>query len=459
MTRLLWVLTDDVAVYRYTAELLCELAGFRCELVSAIPDGGEAFVYHGTRPPPRGAYLWIPSDASGEVPAQMDLRPHEGGWRTEGDVLRAACELLTDAAAQGFDSSAFDRHGRLLSSQSILGQRGMATAPVVNHYVTGLQTAASLLGVGPFMPQWPQGRRAAIGLSHDVDRPEKYAGIHALTRGRLPRPRLLPWFLARAAYEAFASVRDQARDEYWLFEELMSLEASFGFRSSLLFAVEPAYGRHGSRFDVLYDVRGTRYPSLLKSLRERGFEVGLHASYNAFARPDRFASERRHLEELSGGRVSGVRHHYWHVGPDVERTLRGHESAGLLYDSSLAFNDAIGLRRGIALPYRPWDSSEQRRLACWQLPVLALDSAACAGPEPLEAKVERLWSAIEHVIEANGFAALDWHLRCSAGSTARFGEWARIYSCLLERLASRPDVWTTRLQDVASWMENRAAAL
>jgi len=142
----------------------------------------------------------------------------------------------------------------------------------------------------------------------------------------------------------------------------------------------------------------------MRTLRDADIELGLHASYNAYRDPGRFVAEKARLEELSGGQVRGLRHHFWQLGPDVPQTLRAHESAGFSYDSSIAFNDVVGLRRGIALPYRPWDAEQGRALATWQLPVIALDSAVCATMRSPEEGIETVWSALEGVIEAGGVA-------------------------------------------------------
>jgi hypothetical protein len=79
----------------------------------------------------------------------------------------------------------------------------------------------------------------------------------------------------------------------------------------------------------------------------------LHASYNAYAAAEWFVYEKEKLEEVAQAKIKGLRPHYWHIGRDQHKTLRFHEATGFGYDSSIAFNDHIGFRMDIALPYYP----------------------------------------------------------------------------------------------------------
>jgi hypothetical protein len=197
----------------------------------------------------------------------------------------------------------------------------------------------------------------------------------------------------------------------------------------------------------------------MRRLRGDGIELALHASYNAWRDPPRFGAERSRLEDLSDGPIRGLRHHFWQVGPDLPRTLRAHEAAGFDYDSSIAFNDAVGLRRAIALPYRPWDAAEGRALRTWQLPVIALDSAACAGAATASDAIDSVWAGIERVIEGGGLAVLDWHVRCSHPGNDRYRLWGETYVGILARLAATSGVWVAGLGEITDWVAGRSRAI
>ena len=456
MNELAWFIEDATPLRRYAVELLSEAVGLRARLLERPPDQESPYVHHGSAGDARAGALIIPT-ASGERPAvEVEVRRDGTHWVLSADVVDGTAALTTDAVHAGVDRTGLDRHGRLRSEASYLATRGVAGAPVVNHYAAAIEMALPLIGSFSPRPRWPDGRRAAIGLSHDVDRPDKYAILRAAANLRLPPPDRLPWFIARTLRDLTHRLRDPRPDDFWLFDEVVAAEAAHGLRSTFLFSVMPAYGSYGSTNDVLYDAAWPHLRRAMRTLRDAEVELGLHASYHAYRDAARFVAEKARLEELSGGPVRGLRHHFWQVGPDLPRTLRAHEAAGFVYDSSIAFNDVAGLRRGIALPYRPWDAAQGRRLATWQLPVIALDSAVCGTMRSTQEGIDTVWAAIEGVIDAGGVAVLDWHVRCSVPANDRYRAWGEVYLGVVERLAARADVWTAGLGEIADWAQQRS---
>jgi hypothetical protein len=458
MTEVAWFLEEPTPVRRHAAELLSDAAGVGAHFVDRPPEGGWVYVHHGTTPA-SGPAIHVPAHVQEVPPATVAMAPSASGIAISADIVEATGTLVTDAVHADVPPAALDRHGRLRAAASAQGARGLLTTPLVNRYAAVLGEALDEVGGIARLPRWPGGARAAIGLSHDVDRPDKYAILRAAGSLQLPGPGRLPWFAARTIRDLAHRLVDRSPNDFWLFDDVVAAETELGLRSTFLFSVMPAYGPYGSTNDVLYDAAWPHLRRAMRRLRERGIEIALHASYNAHRHPARFVAERGRLVELSEGPVTGLRHHFWQMGSDVEATLRAHEAAGFAYDSSIAFNDAIGLRRGIALPYRPWDAIAGRALETWQLPVIALDSAACAGSSTAEAAVDALWRGIEGVIAEGGLGVLDWHVRCSYPSNARYRLWAEAYIEVCRRLATRGDVWTTGLGEIAGWWASRAAQL
>ena len=99
-------------------------------------------------------------------------------------------------------------------------------------------------------------------------------------------------------------------------------------------------------------------PGKSRSVVDRGFGVRLHVGYGALADVRRIAAERERLEAVAGAPVRGSRHHYWHMTRPFWDSLDAHASAGLAFDSSVAFNSAPGFRLGVALPFQPWNPQE-----------------------------------------------------------------------------------------------------
>jgi hypothetical protein len=445
----------------YAIGVLAGAIGFRTRTDTGVghPDG-PCLHYGGSLESPHDRCVLVP-----ERPADRlwsDLLSGGGGppdRRLPFDVVAATAALLTDVENRDPPSGATDRHGRLTLAGSFQGRTGHGTTAIVNRYADALGSALALAGLRDPLPRWPDGRRAAIGLSHDVDRPDKYAVLRAVAGSGpgtwLRRPELV----LRAGRDLLAWTRDADRDDFWQFQPLIAAERDRGLRSTFLFAAMPSHGAYGSRHDVHYDIGWPRFRRLFATLAADGVEVALHASYDAHRRSGRVAAERERLARLACVDVTGIRHHYWQLGADPSATLRAHQAAGLAWDSSLAFNDAPGLRRGIALPFRPWDEENGRSLSVIQLPVLAMDAALLGDGATADEAVEALWGSIGEVRAVGGLGVLDWHVRMSYPANRRYRSCGEAYLGTLDRLAGADDLWVTDLGTIERWWREREAVL
>ena len=407
---------------------------------------GAAALYYGARAPRSGDAVWIRRAQGLPTPAELN-GPEDA--RAE-DPVRAIGALLTDQVNAGAAGRDFDRHGRLRGSASFQAAAQALERPLVNAYLARIGEAlhGRLKQLPP--PRWPEGRRCAIALSHDVDNPDKYAILQRrLPRGGSLREQLEA--LIRWGYYAVKRVVRYSPDDYWLFDEVLDEEMRHGFSSAFYFAARH-YGEPGSSpHDVPYDIRDAKFQPVFKRIAREGFEVGLHASYNAHRDCGLLREEKARLESTAETAIEGVRHHYFQLGPDPEATFLQHERVGFAYDSSIAWSDCTGFRRSIALPFRPWHSGEQRAIQCYQLPVMAMDANLIregAGPD---GAVALAWRYVETLKRCGGAGALDWHLRCSYPKSREFGTWGEAYCRLLARLAADDDVWVTTPSSLISW--------
>lgn len=366
------------------------------------------------------------------------------------DLLNAIAALLTDSVHDSLGPAARDEHGRLRFAESLQARSGWGNQPIIDMYVAFLgQLLEERFGLRG-RPRWPEGRTAAVGLSHDVDLPDRYALLASARRPwRFRRhPRM---YLLESVELARARVRDPDPASYWSFDRLAAAERALGFASTFFFACTPFYSRWGTPMDVAYDVREPRFRRTLRSLAADGFEVGLHASYRAHEDAMRVAAERRILSSVADSEIVGVRHHYWQLGPDVARTFRAHEAAGLLYDSSIAFNDHIGFRRSVALPFQPFDPVLQRSLALVEVPTSCMDGNLFYYSDDVDAAVAAVTSLIDRVAEVGGISVLNWHVQASCTRTGPFHAWGLAYQKILSWLATRSDLWVTNLRSIADW--------
>jgi len=269
--------------------------------------------------------------------------------------------------------------------------------------------------------QIPGDHSFALCLTHDVDRPYKtYQAPYYALRERDPShlASLLP-----------------GRNPYWSFDRIRSIEGDLGVRSAFYFLDEQSLFTDRPLREWLdpeawilyagrYEITDRRIVELIRDLDADGWEIGLHGSYESYDDRSRLAAEKRALESVLGGEVTGIRQH--HLNLDVPDTWRHQEAVGLDYDASLGSSREYGFQYGYGVR-RPFDDDFA------VFPLTAMEIAL-----PIERDPERAWAACESLLdEAAEHAAVMsvlWHPRFFCGDTPAYGP---IYRRLIEAALDR----------------------
>lgn len=373
------------------------------------------------------------------------------------DIINAIGMLITDKVNQNKSKESYDEHSCLLFNHSFQAKYKFEQIPLINIYVNFFkEMIQNKLGIEG-IPLWPNNKKACIGLSHDVDIPDKYSIIKYFNFIRY-HPRKLIKFIPY--YKNICAmirnyVKDKERNSYWLFNEIIDSEKKYGFKSTFFFASVNSYEKWGNQKDVSYTISNPNFKEIFKVIKNNDFDIGLHASYNAYKKLDNFKYEKIKLEKISNTKVKGLRHHYWHLGKNPSNTLTFHGLAGFEYDSSLAFNEEIGFRRNIALPYYPYDLIVGKKNSCMQLPVFCMDGSLF-GPNHNDVESSRkLESYVKIIKKTGGIGVIDWHVRTSFPKNETFYQWGKLYLSFLEYLFSDPDIWVTSLVEINNWLRER----
>ncbi len=298
-----------------------------------------------------------------------------------------------------------------------------------------------------YLPRWPDGKRFACALSHDVDYP--------VARRFLEPIRLLARYGSSelsAGIDILRGVKNYWNIPLWVEEEKKrDVRSAFYFSAMKGSPIKYLLGRP----DPFYDVRDERFRKLFGYLADHGFEIGLHASYGAYERADQFAHEKRVLEEASRQAIVGNRHHYWHLQPsDPEATLLMHERIGFKYDTSLAHERYLGFRRGISWPFFPYHQAERRELRTLQLSTAWMDEHLFGWKRdnPGDPR-ELLGQLLETVIGQGGCMTLDVHDYMYDENV--FPGRLRLYRWLIDHLSGRADCWMGKPADIAEHWTGR----
>ncbi|HAJ37858.1 MAG TPA: hypothetical protein DCL15_19485 [Chloroflexi bacterium] len=339
-----------------------------------------------------------------------------------------------------------DAHGFFTLPDAWLAQRALEAAPA-SAIVEALGALWQEYGLGAPLPRWPQGKRAAAAITHDVDYPEVIRWLEPL---RIVRRQGSRGF--GPAWEVLTG-----RRTHWAFPQWMDFETRYGVRSAFYFVA-----RQGSLIeyargtpDPFYDVTAPRFRALFRTLIEGGWEVGMHASYLAYAARERFAGEKQRLEQAAGAPVVGNRHHYWHLNPtDPTATLQLHADIGLLYDTSLTHDRYLGWRRGVTTPFYPLATRTRREIGVVQLPVAWMDAQLAQRTDLTQPQRDAMvCELVELVAAQQGLFVANVH--DYVFDEVLFPGWLATLRAALERIVARGDFWVATPVAIARHWSDR----
>lgn len=296
--------------------------------------------------------------------------------------------------------------------------------------------------------------QAEIVLTHDVD------GVSKTLPMRLKRTAFYVFNALRCALQkepAFALEKLKkvcihlfSRDDYWCFDQIQETEERFGQRSIFYFyggntgnrGLKTGQGGWGTEsmvsclwssnrlkkwlFDPSYDVHSKKLRAKIQELSARGWEIGLHLSFDAWKDSAKMREEKERLEQALGAKVTVCRQHWLRFS--WECTWRSQEQAGFKRDMTLGFNNRPGFRSGAALEYHPWDFKRNKARNIVVLPTIFMDSHFY-DYEPINnaARKKRLTYWVDEIKEVHGRGALIWHQRVFGGD---YG-WDKGYNVLI----------------------------
>lgn len=357
----------------------------------------------------------------------------------------------------GMDSDLFHAVGCILSGHleklSIEEKREIAMIPVADIYEKILFDALSHDRISERIkekPLWPNGKRFALFLSHDVDEVRKT--YQYITR---PLLSLKKGRIGRALEQAGSCYTDRKRkkDPYWTFDELMNIEESLGVRSTSYFLQEdekthisdPKSWKHYPR---KYSFRDPKVSAVLRSMSQGGWDVGLHGSLYSYMSREKLAEQKRDLEKSLGSGVCGTRQH--HLNLKIPDTWRFQEATGLAYDTSLGYKDMNGFRWGTCFPFHPIDPSTGMEQGILELPLAYMDTTHFSEQGKAWPKISALIDTVER--QGGLFTVLFHH---SVFNDSEYPGWTDIYRKLVE-CCRKKNAWIATGKEINDWWRMRA---
>lgn len=270
-----------------------------------------------------------------------------------------------------------DQYNRYLYRFS--GQQDISK-PLVSDYLQehGLQKTMT----------WPDSKKYAMCLSHDID----LLTLRWYTMAELGLRSVVKGEWSRVLGYWRAMWRPEARD-LRNFQTIMDLEKKYEARSTFFFM---ATTDHDQRYDI-WELEPD-----LRNIRAQGFEVALHGGMESYQDASILIQEKERLEQVLGAQVIGIRQHYLRF--DLEKTWQAQVAAGFLYDATLGYADQIGFRNGMCFPFVP----EGRQIV--EIPLMIMDTTLWSY---LGYDFDTAWlhtkQLIDIVQERGGLISILWH--------------------------------------------------
>ena len=318
-------------------------------------------------------------------------------------------------------------------------------------------------------PRWPNGKKFAVCLTHDVDfvsqialsRKAAWQALNGMRRAKITPlkkstnvVRLLGQFMLQPL------LRRGKNDPLWKFEQWLELENSYGFHSTFYFF--PAPGSHVHEWDCSYQlsdsiVYGRKKMSVHEMIHEidkAGWEIGLHGSYHSALNEKLLSAQKAEIEDATGKAIISTRQHYLHY--DVRLTPNLQERVGFKTDSTQGFNRSIGFRAATSFPYTCWNHAEEQPLSILEIPQHIMDGGLFTN-NALEYDADL---AIKHSIQlmdeveaVGGCLTLSWHPHNIVNEM-----WWQVYKTLIEEAHHR-NAWGCSAGEIYNYWEKNETAI
>jgi peptidoglycan/xylan/chitin deacetylase (PgdA/CDA1 family) len=272
------------------------------------------------------------------------------------------------------------------------------------------------------IPEYPEGKKFAIVLSHDVDAIKAPWGyyVHHLLTDFIPTSKCI---LKR-------------KNPYNTIEKIVNIEKNYNAKSTFFFMANEN------------DPTGKRYKiedleNEIGFLVDEGFDIGLHGSYNAYNSYDMIVKEKKRLEKVAKIKIIGYRNHYLMF--KIPETFYNLEKAGFKYDSTLGYANVVGFRGGSVYPYIPkWYNT-----TILEIPMNVMDGSLFSY---MKLDLENAWKEVDRLMKITekygGVLTFNWHNYYFDGICWK--EYEKLYLKILKE-GNKRNAWITSCEDLYKW--------
>ena len=274
------------------------------------------------------------------------------------DIIEAIFFHLTRHEEYHCEKAHKDQWDMMQEHRQFLVRNEIHELPVVDDIVE-----AFLLSLG----LEPETFSSELTITHDIDVLQKFPNIGKSLRafaGDIKRNKSLKSLTN--IYQLYNDVKaGKVKDPYDTFDRLF-VESKH--RKIVYFMAGGT-----SPNDEKYEVENSAFKSISDLAVSRGYQIGLHPSYNSYDDYVMITEERKKLQKATRQRVRTSRQHFLRFAFD--ETITALSDSGIYEDSSLGYQHRIGFRCGTAFTFLLYDLRRDRNSKVSETPLIIMDGA------------------------------------------------------------------------------------
>lgn len=284
-----------------------------------------------------------------------------------------------------------------------------------------------------FSGKWPNDKKFAVFLSHDVDRIRKRL-FHVIYY----------FYKEKRIYHLYSKF--MKKEPYWNFDIIMELENKYRVKSTFFFLNE------SMKFNLFkpkdwklvfgrYKIDDPKVVSKIRELSDGGWEAGVHGSYNSYQNVELLKKEKSKLEAIVGKKVYGIRQHYLNL--EIPETWKKQREAGFVYDASFGLKNEVGFKDNLYYPFFPFEDSFS------VFPLVIMDTYLMKNSLDVNDAWEKCIQKIDLVEKKNGILSVSWHQRVF--NEKEFPGYTHMYEKIIKECKKR-NAWFGTGKEIYEWV-------
>lgn len=339
-----------------------------------------------------------------------------------------------------------DKYGRFNRKDSVLAKFNLDNRPIIDELVLEI---INQLGISK-INFWPDNKRAAVCLTHDVD--AFYGNSYLILRQIFWLAKSLK-SLSSLNFDEFkitfqkirkwSNFKKKKSDPKFAFDKWLELENKYGFTSTFfLMSLKYALGKDGIR----YSIHEPKVRETIKMVNNSGWEIGLHADIFNNLDAKYLRAQKNNLEDIIGKSIIGCRQHYLNVRLPESWIL--YEESGIKYSSNMGWSDFNGFRAGTCIPYNPLDFyCTNEKSSFLEIPFQFMDDHMILDTDEY---LKCFLDYLEKIKKVGGCLVIDFHQEhfdeeIAPGVNTTYRE-------MLNVLANDKEIIVCKLEDVYSYL-------